>query len=55
MKALLRIAMVYNIPMACNQASADFMFSSPLMRREYRRCITDAQERIRDSETTSVF
>jgi methylglyoxal synthase len=54
-KALLRIAMVYNIPMACNQASADFMFSSPLMRREYRRCITDAQERIRDSETTSVF
>jgi methylglyoxal synthase len=43
------------IPIACNQASADFMFSSPLMRREYRRCITDAKERIRDAQTVSVF
>jgi methylglyoxal synthase len=31
-KALLRIAVVYDIPMACNRASADFMISSPLMR-----------------------
>lgn len=54
-KALLRIAMVYNIPIACNQATADFMFSSPLMRREYRRLITDAKERIRDAETASIF
>ena len=36
-KALLRIAVVYNIPIACNRASADFMLSSPLMRTEYAR------------------
>jgi methylglyoxal synthase len=36
-KALLRIAVVYNIPVACNRASADFMISSPLMKEEYRR------------------
>ena len=54
-KALLRIAVVYNIPIACNRASADFMFSSPTMRREYRRFMTDAKEQIRDAETASVF
>jgi methylglyoxal synthase len=32
-KALLRIAVVYNVPIACNRASADFLISSPLMRR----------------------
>jgi methylglyoxal synthase len=40
-KALLRIAVVYNIPIACNRASADFMLSSPLMREEYERLVTD--------------
>jgi methylglyoxal synthase len=34
-KALLRIAIVYNIPIACNRSTADFMISSPLMNREY--------------------
>ncbi|MEX1183983.1 MAG: methylglyoxal synthase [Gemmatimonadota bacterium] len=38
-KALLRIAVVYNIPIACNRASADFMLSSPLMMEEYHRVI----------------
>jgi methylglyoxal synthase len=36
-KALLRIAVVWNIPIACNRSSADFMISSPLMSREYHR------------------
>ncbi len=34
-KALLRIAVVYNIPIACNRATADFVLSSPLMSQEY--------------------
>ena len=40
-KALLRIAVVYNIPIACNRASADFMLSSPLLEREYERLVVD--------------
>jgi methylglyoxal synthase len=36
-KALLRIAVLYDIPIACNRASADFMLSSPLMVSDYRR------------------
>jgi methylglyoxal synthase len=40
-KALLRIAMVWNIPVACNRASADFMISSPLMTGEYERYVPD--------------
>ena len=34
-KALLRIAVVYNIPIACNRSSADFIISSPLMSANY--------------------
>lgn len=40
-KALLRIAVVWNIPIACNRASADFMFSSPLMEEQYDRLLPD--------------
>lgn len=34
-KALLRLAVVWNIPIACNRASADHMISSPLMGTDY--------------------
>jgi len=40
-KALLRIAVVWNIPVACNRASADFMISSPLMSGAYKRHLPD--------------
>jgi len=43
-KALLRIAVVYNVPIACNRASADFMLSSPLMEEEYDRLIPGGPE-----------
>ncbi|MFG1481565.1 methylglyoxal synthase [Halobacteriovorax sp. HFRX-2_2] len=36
-KALLRIATLYNIPMACNQTSADYFINSSLMDTEYER------------------
>jgi methylglyoxal synthase len=40
-KALLRMAVVWNIPTACNRASADFMISSSLMSQEYPRTLPD--------------
>jgi len=43
-KALLRMAVVWNIPIACNRASADFMISSPLMDGEYDRLVPDYSE-----------
>ena len=43
-KALLRIAVVWNIPVACNRASADFMISSQLMSEEYDRLIPNYED-----------
>jgi methylglyoxal synthase len=43
-KALLRIAVVYNIPIACNRATADFMISSPLMDQAYQNELKDYSE-----------
>ena len=43
-KALLRIAVVWNIPVACNHSSADFMFSSPLMLTDYVRFVPDYRD-----------
>jgi methylglyoxal synthase len=40
-KALLRMAVVWNIPVACNRSSADFMISSPLMSQEYEHLTPD--------------
>lgn len=36
-KALIRIAVVWNIPVACNRATADYVFSSPLVEGQYER------------------
>jgi len=44
-KALLRIAVVWNIPIACNRASADFMITSMLMSKEYPRLVIDYLKR----------
>jgi methylglyoxal synthase len=46
-KALLRIAVVWNIPVACNRASADFMISSPLMSGEYQHLTPDYEAYIK--------
>ncbi len=40
-RALLRIAVVWNIPVACNRASADFMIASPLMSSSYHPAAPD--------------
>ncbi len=40
-KALLRLAVVWNVPVACNRATADFLISSPLMASNYERKIPD--------------
>ena len=42
-KALLRISVVWNTPVACNRASADFMISSPLMSEENEQLLPDYQ------------
>jgi methylglyoxal synthase len=38
------MAVVWNIPIACNRATADFMISSPLMDSEYNRLVPDYDE-----------
>jgi methylglyoxal synthase len=43
-KALLRMAVVWNIPIACDRSSADFMISSPLMDSTYERLVPDYSE-----------
>ena len=40
-KALLRLAAVWNIPVACNQASADLLINSSLFDESYQRAIPD--------------
>lgn len=44
-KALLRIGVLYNIPMACNRSSADFLISSGLMDETYERFLVDYKDR----------
>lgn len=44
-KALLRIGVLYNIPIANNRASADFMISSDLFDEKYQRFMVDYSQR----------
>ena len=46
-RALLRVAVLQNIPVAMNRSSADFIFSSPLMEGVYQRQAYDYAERLR--------
>lgn len=48
-KALLRIAVLYNVPTACNRSTADFMISSPLFKTEYAPILTDYSQYIHRS------
>jgi methylglyoxal synthase len=43
-KALLRIAVTWNIPIACDRATADFILTSPLMQEVYEPVIEDYSE-----------
>lgn len=40
-KALLRLAVLWNIPVACNLATADFLLTSPYMSSQYERSLPD--------------
>ena len=49
-RALLRLAVVWNIPAATNRATADFILSSPLLDGEYKRLVPDYDEHIERME-----
>jgi methylglyoxal synthase len=53
-KALLRMAVVWNIPTACDRATADFIISSPLLATPYERRVPDYEayrrERLADDD-----
>jgi methylglyoxal synthase len=46
-KALLRISVLYNVPVACNRATADFLISSTLFNKKYTPVIKDYSEYIK--------
>ena len=48
-KALLRIAVLYNIPTACNRSTADFMISSPLLSTKYESIMKDYSRYIKST------
>lgn len=51
-KALLRIAQVYDIPMANNKATADFMIKSEYMNTEYNHNVINFSKNIADRART---
>ncbi|MGI5973374.1 MAG: methylglyoxal synthase [Oscillospiraceae bacterium] len=51
-KALLRIAQVYDIPMANNRSTADFLISSPYLNTEYTHYVSDFKEAVKERAAT---
>ena len=51
-KALLRITSVYDIPIATNRSSADFMITSALMDQEYDHDVENFQRSIEERSKT---
>lgn len=51
-KALLRIAQVYDIPIANNRATADFLISSPYMNQPYSHFVTDFKKAVAQRAAT---
>lgn len=49
-KALLRIAVLYDIPIAMNQSTADFMFTSPYIDEEYERKVINYSDRLKSKK-----
>ncbi|WP_041081393.1 methylglyoxal synthase [Thermotoga profunda] len=47
-KALIRIATVYNIPVAITRSTADFLISSPLFKSEYERIQPDYESELKE-------
>lgn len=46
-KALLRVAVTWNIPIACDRATADFILTSPLMHQEYETILPDYSQYVK--------
>jgi len=53
-KALLRIAVVYNVPIACNRSTADFLLSSPLMDSPYERLLPIRERAARGCQSSTT-
>jgi methylglyoxal synthase len=49
-KALLRLGVVWNIPIACDRATADFLLTSPLMFEEYQVILPDYTQYIKRAQ-----
>ena len=46
-KALLRVAVTWNLPFACDRATADFMLTSPLMQEDYTCTVPDYSDYVK--------
>lgn len=51
-KALLRIAQVYDIPIANNRSTADFLITSPYMDKEYTRKLLNFRKKVEERAKT---